>query len=133
MVNEFAESNFSAWIILAGFFTISWIASWLVGRKFGAVRVYEEKAGKPIVIGKDIIPLRFKEEGVSFLIRNVGWRGWSNMHKRCIIDSELIHSGLGTASETIIFDKWVEKGEETLYREGNIFRFSETGELKFIR
>lgn len=116
-----------AWIVLVFFFTISWTVAWLFGRKFGAAKIYERTAGKPIVLGKDRIPERLKV--ASFLIRNVSWRGWSNNYKRVIIDCEIKLPGI--SSETVVFDKWVRKGEEILYQEGKIFELTETGELKF--
>lgn len=115
------------WIVPTLLFVAAVLVTWYIGKEYGVTKTYEKKAGKPIVLGKDPIPKRFKD--IKFLIRNVEWCGWSNSHRRGIINCEIIL--LDKISETITFDKWIKKEEEIFYRDGNIFHFSDLGQPIF--
>lgn len=99
------------------------------GKKEGAKEKYEWIAGKPIVIGKNPVPKRLK--GVSFQIKSVSARNWSNNDRRFIIDCETVIAGM--PPETIVFDKWINISQIMYLQMDKIFQLSETGEMEFNR
>jgi len=99
------------------------------GKEEGAKEKYQRIAGKPIVIGKDPVPKRLK--AISFQIRGVGARNWSNNERRFIVDCETVIPGM--PPETIVFDKWINISQIMYLQVDKIFQLSETGELEFNR
>ncbi len=115
------------WIIVAVFIAASIYL--YISRKSLMEEEYERIAGKPIALGKDSVPKRFK--GVSFKILSViRQKEFGNSYQKCIIVCETLPViMLYDTPETFTFIKWVRNG--TVMHEGNAFNISETGELEF--
>ncbi len=115
------------WIIVAVFIAASIYL--YISRKSLMEEEYERIAGKPIALGKDPVPKRFK--GVSFKILSViRQKEFGNSHQKCIIVCETLPVIMAyDTPEIFTFIKWVRDGP-AMY-EGNAFNISETGELEF--
>lgn len=116
------------WIALVFFFTISWIAAWLFGRKFGATKIYERTAGTFLKRG-DLIPEWVVRESWKLISNNqINRGGHPDKHKRNVLFCESIVP-FGTPQNISI----EAVSSQRLPEYDEVFYILETGELEFNR